>query len=100
MAKTKTRWICQQCGFMSMRSLGRCTDCGGWSTLVEEITQEDDGSKKGFAARVSQLNNSSRPESENKALPLSQIDTKESGRISTGLAGLDEVLGGGLVPGA
>jgi DNA repair protein RadA/Sms len=100
MAKTKTRWICQQCGFTSMRSLGRCTDCGGWGTLVEEITQEDDGSKKGFAARVSQLNTGTRPESENKALPLSEIDTNESGRISTGLEGLDEILGGGLVPGA
>jgi len=85
-----------------MRSLGRCTDCGGWSTLVEEITQEDEGNKKGFAARVSQLNSSasSRGEAENKAQPLSQINTDESGRIPTGLAGLDEVLGGGLVPGA
>jgi len=100
MAKIKSRWICQQCGFTSMRSLGRCTDCGGWSTLVEEIIQEDDGSKKGFAARVSQLNAGTRPDVETKAQPLSQIDTNESGRIPTGLAGLDEVLGGGLVPGA
>ncbi len=102
MAKTKSRWICQQCGFTSMRSLGRCTDCGGWSTLVEEITQEDDGSKKGFAARVSQIGTgaASRPDVEVRAQPLSQIDTNESGRIETGLAGLDEVLGGGLVPGA
>ena len=102
MAKSKSRWVCQQCGFSSMRSLGRCTDCGGWGTLVEEIIQEDDGSKKGFAARVSQLStgSASKREPENRALPLSEIDTNESGRISTGFEGLDEILGGGLVPGA
>lgn len=89
--------------------MGRCTECGNWNSFVEELAPEDEGVKKGFAARLSAVaaaaggstgaNGSSSGQS-NKALPLSQIDTDESGRLETGMAGLDEVLGGGLMPGS
>ncbi|MFA7340134.1 MAG: DNA repair protein RadA [Candidatus Obscuribacterales bacterium] len=111
MAKGKSRWVCQQCGFQSSRSMGRCTECGNWNSFVEELAPEDDSAKKGFAARLAAVSNGlSGPNGTNgpnntggqanKALPLSQIDTDESGRLETGMAGLDEVLGGGLMPGS
>jgi DNA repair protein RadA/Sms len=112
MAKGKSRWVCQQCGFQSSRSMGRCTECGNWNSFVEELAPEDESAKKGFAARLAAVssglsgpNGSNGPNGHtsgqaNKALPLSQIDTDESGRLETGMAGLDEVLGGGLMPGS
>lgn len=36
MAKTKYRFVCQSCGYVSAKWLGRCPECGGWDTLVEE----------------------------------------------------------------
>ncbi len=100
MAKAKTRWICQQCGFQSPRFLGRCTDCGGWSTLTEERVQEDDSNKKGFAQRLAQVQDVETPQSGGMSLPITEIDTDEADRLTTSMRGLDEVLGGGLVPGA
>ena len=91
--------------------MGRCTECGNWNSFVEELAPEDESAKKGFAARLAAVSNGlSGPNGTNspnntggqanKALPLSQIDTDESGRLETGMVGLDEVLGGGLMPGS
>jgi DNA repair protein RadA/Sms len=93
--------------------MGRCTECGNWNSFVEELAPEDESAKKGFAARLAAVTSAAkwpqwfkRPNGTyksgqaNKALPLSQIDTDESGRLETGMAGLDEVLGGGLMPGS
>lgn len=101
MAKAKTRWICQQCGFQSSGALGRCTDCGAWGSLVEEV-QIGDEPKKGFASRISAVTATTKKDGreESAARPLTEIDTDDTLRLTTGMAGLDEVLGGGLVPGA
>ena len=37
MAKVKSKWICQQCGYESAGYLGKCPECGSWSSFVEEI---------------------------------------------------------------
>lgn len=37
MAKLKTKWICQNCGYETAKYLGKCPDCGQWNTLVEEV---------------------------------------------------------------
>ena len=37
MAKTKSKWICQECGYESAGYLGKCPECGNWGTLVEEV---------------------------------------------------------------
>src|SRR5271156_5207491 len=104
MAKLKSRWVCQECGFQTSRFLGRCTECGNWNSLVEEVF-EDDLAKKGFASRLSASpeNAISLPASA-KTIPLDQIDgtsvESKQFRLETGSPGLDEVLGGGLVPGS
>ena len=37
MAKVKTKWVCQNCGYETLKYIGKCPDCGNWGTLVEEI---------------------------------------------------------------
>ncbi len=40
MAKSKTQFVCQNCGYISPRYLGRCPNCGEWNTLVEEVVTQ------------------------------------------------------------
>jgi len=83
MTKARTIYVCQQCGYRSPKWLGRCPGCGQWETLVEERPKE---------TRVTV--------EIPKPLPLSELPYEEGQRISTGLKELDQVLGGGLVPGS
>lgn len=98
MAKARTRWTCQECGFQTSGYLGRCTECGNWGSLVEEVTQAETQSAfatKGITRSVS--NNEQEP---SKPTLLQDLKASHSQRIFTGIPGLDEVLGGGFVPGA
>ncbi len=83
MTKARTIYVCQQCGYRSPKWLGRCPGCGQWETLVEERPKE---------TRVTV--------EIPKPLPLRELPYEEGQRISTGLKELDQVLGGGLVPGS
>ena len=86
MAKTKTVYVCQNCGYQSSKWLGKCTDCGGWNTFVEEqITPK---TAKAAAA----------PSKSSPSL-LSQIPAEDSsGRICSDSEEFDRVLGGGIFP--
>lgn len=64
---------------------------------MEERIQEDEGNKKGFAQRLAQVQEISEAAA---SLPITQINTDEAERLTTSMRGLDEVLGGGIVPGA
>jgi DNA repair protein RadA/Sms len=88
MSRTVTAFTCSACGFESPRWLGRCTACGEWNTLVEEVRER---AAKGPAR-------ASRPAA--RARPLAEIDGTASTRIPTGSAEFDRVLGGGLVSGS
>lgn len=90
MAKSKSRWVCQECGFASSGFLGRCTECGAWSSLVEEITTETTG--KGRPKESSQI--------ESKPITLDFIAPADEARFASGLKQVDEVLGGGVVSGS
>ncbi|MBI1911931.1 MAG: DNA repair protein RadA [Deltaproteobacteria bacterium] len=88
MAKAKTFYSCQSCGHFSYKWLGKCPDCGGWNTFLEEKTVEE--RKKGGVI----LSNSSEPQ------PISELNMAEEYRVHTGIQELDRVLGGGMVPGS
>ena len=89
MAKIKTKYVCQECGYETSKWLGRCPECTKWNTLVEEIEQK--GSNKDvFIIDKS----SSRP------VNINSIETKEEERFSTCIDELDRVLGGGIVKGS
>jgi len=86
MAKTRIIYSCQGCGNTSHKWLGRCPDCGGWNTFLEERAAPE---KKSTA----------RMESGSPPQPISELNITEEDRVRTGIAELDRVLGGGIVPG-
>lgn len=96
MAKNRSRWVCQECGYSSNAFLGKCTECSSWGSLVEEKIIETK-TKSGLGGQNLRANE---PEAEFAPVMLKDIDSSETGRITTGIKDLDEVLGGGLVPGS
>lgn len=88
MAKTRSTWRCQQCGYAAPKWLGRCPDCGEFSTFVEEAVQTSvaqPGQAPGLPAPVT---------------PLAQVRVSPEHRVPTGIGEFDRVLGGGLVKGS
>jgi DNA repair protein RadA/Sms len=89
-ARLRSVYACTECGAQQPRWLGRCPDCGGWNTLVEEVAQAarpgDERLAEGAGAA--------------KPRRLAEIEASSAPRIATGVAELDRVLGGGLVPGS
>jgi DNA repair protein RadA/Sms len=77
---------CTACGQRSQKWLGRCPGCGGWNTFEQVPGELRAETRAGSAAPV--------------PIPLSAAELKDAPRIATGIAGLDRVLGGGLVPGS
>lgn len=94
--KVKTRWICQECGFQTSRSLGRCTECGSWNSFVEEM---DSASIK-TAAQPLIARNLLGHEDASGPVCLDEVELERNLRVSTGVEQLDAVLGGGVVPGS
>ncbi len=88
MTKQKTKFVCQQCGFEALRWLGRCPDCGTWNSLLEEV--ETPKSSKNSRVPVSET---ARPSS------LAEVQPLALKRLDLGMAELNRVLGGGMVPG-
>ncbi|MDL1956684.1 MAG: DNA repair protein RadA [Candidatus Desulfofervidus auxilii] len=83
--KKQTQFICQKCGYCSPKWLGKCPDCGGWNTFVEESISE-----KEFSV----------PQTSVEPISITEVNTVKLFRLKTGLSEFDRVLGGGLVPGA
>lgn len=84
----KALFRCQQCGYESSRWLGRCPDCDGWNTLVEEVFREE----KKYSLY---------PEGHSTPLSISKIEIEEGkARYKTEISEFDRVLGGGIVPGS
>lgn len=88
MAKTHTRWVCQNCGRTSPREMGRCPGCGEWNTMVEVIEQPSQAT-----AGLPTI-----PGSEPRR--LTEIKTEGAERLPLPLAEFSRVLGGGVVPGS
>lgn len=90
MAKGKnTVYFCQSCGYESSKWMGQCPGCKEWNAFVEEIVDKKMIKKSGVSEQK-----------EIKLLPISAIETAEDERISTQIAELDRVLGGGIVKGS
>ena len=89
MARSTRRYVCQECGGVSQRWAGRCDGCGAWNTLLEEVVETSPGKVGTAAARGRRVEFA--PLVGNKPGPP---------RRRTGIAELDRVLGGGLVPGS
>lgn len=91
MAKTKTAYFCNSCGYESPKWVGRCPGCGEWNTMVEETVSVAKGSSK---SKRGLLDSDARP------LALSAIEALEEPRVHMPSEELNRVLGGGLVAGS
>jgi DNA repair protein RadA/Sms len=89
MAKPHSRWVCQNCGSVQAKWMGRCPDCNEWDTLVEE-REEAAPARKGRGTWI--------PTSE--AQPLSQVTSGGLARLSVPIDEFNRVLGGGIVAGS
>lgn len=90
MAKIKTQFVCQNCGYSSPRFLGRCPNCGAWNQMVEEREQPAASAKSSFTIS----GRATEPEQ------ISTVNIQKEPRIKTELNELNRVLGGGVVPGS
>lgn len=87
MAKAKgSVFFCGECGYESTKWLGKCPACGSWNTMLEQ--------KK--ISSIPSINNLTYAH----AIPLADVTTTASGRVSSGIGELDRVLGGGIAPGS
>ncbi|MFT8995345.1 DNA repair protein RadA [Lentilactobacillus hilgardii] len=93
MAKVKTQFVCQNCGYISPRYLGRCPNCNEWNTLVEETIAPKSNSTRTAGLRRTGVD-------EVKPEPLSSVTFQSEPRFKTGMEELNRVLGGGVVPGS
>lgn len=88
--KSGTVFYCQECGYESSKWLGQCPGCRAWNSFVEEPVK--------VTAKGKRITMGVREEG--KPLPVSRIDLREEDRLTTDIAELDRVLGGGIVAGS
>lgn len=86
MGKTKSKYVCQQCGYESPKWMGRCPGCLEWNTMVEE--KEEKEGKRWVVGRAE------------APIPLPMITEEKRPRILSGIKELDRALGGGIVSGS
>src|SRR5215204_248185 len=89
-----SHFICQECGHSALAWTGRCPGCGEWNTLVEAKRPGGGATGRRNATARSRRRQAPRP------VPLRDVQAPKSDRLLTGIAELDRVLGGGLVPGS
>lgn len=80
----KSQFVCQQCGAIFPKWMGRCSECGNWNSLVEETIEKKKVTRAGVAPATS----------------IKDIKISEDSRMSSGIGELDRVLGGGIVQGS
>ncbi len=90
MAKAKTHFVCQSCGYQAPKWLGKCPGCQGWNTLVEERLIEEKAPERDLLGF----------EREATPVPITEITSEEQERIEVGIEEFDRVLGGGIVYGS
>ena len=89
MAKVKSKWVCQNCGYESAGYLGKCPECSSWGSFVEEVQSD-----RPLNISPQGIINDSKPSL------IGDIQVGKEIRVSTGISEFDRILGGGLVQGS
>ena len=89
MAKPKIRFVCQSCGYVTAKWLGKCPECGQWDSFVEEMDVPERPGQSYLP-----VGETAKPK------PLHQVAEQSLSRLQTGIREFDRVLGGGIVPGS
>jgi DNA repair protein RadA/Sms len=89
MAKAVTQYVCQTCGATQGKWSGRCLNCQAWESLVEAPVLTSASTRRGGTVGVA-----ARPEK------ISEVASHKLPRINTGIDEVNQVLGGGIVPGS
>ena len=93
LAKSKSSFFCQSCGYESAKWLGKCPSCGSWNTFVEEVLGKEGGTQNEWRQESSRSRTA-------KAKTLHEIETLQDVRWNSIDGELNRVLGGGIVPGS
>ena len=91
MAKTHTRYVCQECGRVAASYMGKCPQCGSFNSMVEEVIHEEPVAK---SSSVRGLTGRSSPRS------IGDVSGDAEDRINLPIGEFARVLGGGIVPGS
>lgn len=91
MAKVKSAYFCQSCGYESPKWLGKCPSCSAWNTFVEEVVQKEKDQPYTMGSGSSRIP---------KPILVEDITLDSETRIVLNDQELNRVLGGGLVPGS
>ena len=94
MAKVKSAFFCQQCGYETPKWTGKCPSCGAWNSFVEEIVERDTAKKNG------EVTWDNEPKEKRKAHKIDEVVIEDEVRIQLPDNELNRVLGGGMVPGS
>ena len=89
MAKKKTKYVCQSCGYESLRWLGKCPQCNSWNSFMEELAPSKTEKRSTITSS-----------SQTKPEQINKIVSEQEDRILTDMAELNRVLGGGIVKGS
>ena len=87
MSKTRIKYICSNCGYESLRWLGKCPECESWNSFTEEIIET---SKRKISTAKTKVTVTS----------INEISATEEDRVKSNIPEFDRVLGGGLMPGS
>src|SRR5579859_7583042 len=94
MAKQRTQFLCNTCGSVHPKWLGKCPDCGTWDALEEYKAPTPDIHRPNLEVATGDLARAG------EAITILDIDQEDSPRLPTGIAEFDRILGGGVVPGS
>ncbi|MGM9988766.1 MAG: DNA repair protein RadA [Bacillaceae bacterium] len=92
MAKKKTKFVCQACGYESPKWMGKCPGCQAWNTMAEEFEQRSQSRRLTFV--TSDQSGGSKPQA------ITTVETSQEARIQTQYKEFNRVLGGGIVLGS
>jgi DNA repair protein RadA/Sms len=87
MSKTRVKYICSNCGYESLRWLGKCPACESWNSFVEEIIETSKRKPAAYKGKAA-------------FQKINEVTSFEEERMKTGINEFDRVLGGGFIPGA